>query len=48
MQSQIVWNVGNIDSTALAAAGGFYSAYVLVETTSTLKIGAGRQLELIQ
>ena len=48
VQSQIVWNVGNIDSTTLTAAGGFYSAYVLVETTSTLKIGAGRQLEIIQ
>lgn len=42
VNSQIVWNVqtnGTIPSS--------YSAFVLVETTSTLRIGAGRQLELI-
>ena len=43
VNSQIVWTIQNMTNAAAA-----YSAYVLVETTSTLKVGAGRQLQLIQ
>ena len=42
VNSQIVWTVQNLTN-----ASNPYSAFVLVETTSTLRIGSGRQLEII-
>jgi hypothetical protein len=43
VNSQIVWTFQNMPNAPTQ-----YSAFITVETTSTLKVGAGRQLQLIQ
>ena len=49
VNAQLVWNLQNINAMAAggAFAGGTYCAYVLVNTTNTLRFGVGRSLEVI-
>lgn len=51
VNSQMVFTIQGmtgIGATTDVSITNSYSAFILAETTSTLKIGAGRQLELIQ